>query len=256
MPTGPVYNANQQNYFARSHKPHGLPPPDELAQRIEEAKTSSKLLLQVVQSTPPGDLQGNELIKEFVQRCQSASTSVQGYIHSTSPPPDEDTLLTLIETNDQLSTALSRHQRALLQAVRVIGANSISPTPPGGGGGGSLFEAPPPNSVSPLSSRTPPFSSPYAPPPGPPPGRQQQSQNPFDDYNMTELQERSQQQAPPPLHPYDYGLPPATTRANPYQAPSYDGSGYATRRMDNGPVSPLDAPSLEENNRKQVQYRF
>ncbi|MCJ1347754.1 hypothetical protein MMC31_005983, partial [Peltigera leucophlebia] len=121
VPMGPVYNANQQNYFARSHKPHGLPPPDELAQRIEEAKTSSKLLLQVVQSTPPGELQGNELIKEFVQRCQSASTSVQGYIHSTSPPPDEDTLLTLIETNDQLSTALSRHQRALLQAVRVTG---------------------------------------------------------------------------------------------------------------------------------------
>lgn len=259
MLTGPVYNVNQQNYFARSHKVHGLPPPGELAQRIEEAKTSSKLLLQVVQSTPPGELQGNELIKEFVQRCQSASTSVQGYIHSTSPPPDEDTLLTLIETNDQLSTALSRHQRALLQAVRATGANSISSTPPrgGGGGGGTLFDAPPPNTVSPPSSRTPPFSSPYAAPPGPPPGRQLQSQNPFNDYNTTELQERSQQQAPLALQPYDYGLPPETTRANAYQAHSSGGSGYSTQRMDNGLVSPLDAPSsLEENNRKQVQYRF
>lgn len=257
VPLGPVYNANQQNYFARSHKPHGLPPPDELAQRIEEAKTSSKLLLQVVQSTPPAELQGNELIKEFVQRCQSASTSVQGYIHSTSPPPDEDTLLTLIETNDQISTALSRYQRALLQAVRVTGANSTSPSP-GGGGAGSPFEAPPPNSVSPPSSRTPPFSSSYAPPPGPPPGKRLRSHNPFDGHNTTELQERSQQQAPPlPLQPFDYGLPPATTRATPYQAPYSGGSGYANRRIDNGPVSPLDAPpSLEENNRKQVQYRF
>lgn len=254
VPMGPVYNPNQQNYFARSHKPHGLPPPDELAQRIEEAKTSSKLLLQVVQSTPPGELQGNELIKEFVQRCQSASTSVQGYIHSTSPPPDEDTLLTLIETNDQLSTALSRHQRALLQAVRVTGANSTSP-PPGGGGG--IFEAPPSKSVSPPSSRAQLFSSPYAPPPGPPPGRQQQSQNPFDDHNSTELQERNQPQARMLLEPYDYGLPPATTGTNAYQTPSSGSSAYATRRMDNGPVSPLDAPSsLEENNRKQVQYRF
>lgn len=212
-----------------------------------------------MQSTPPGELQGNELIKEFVQRCQSASTSVQGYIHSTSPPPDEDTLLTLIETNDQLSTALSRHQRALLQAVRATGANSISSTHPrgGGGGGGTLFDAPPPNTVSPPSSRTPPFSSPYAAPPGPPPGRQLQSQNPFNDYNTTELQERSQQQAPLALQPYDYGLPPETTRANAYQAHSSGGSGYSTQRMDNGLVSPLDAPSsLEENNRKQVQYRF
>lgn len=257
MPAGPVYNANQQNYFARSHKVQGLPPPDELAQRIEEAKTSSKLLLQVVQSTPPGELQGNELIKEFVQRCQSASTSVQGYIHSTSPPPDEDTLLTLIETNDQLSTALSRHQRALLQAVRVTGANSISPTPPSGGGSGALFDPPAPNAFSPPSRRTPPFSSPYAAPPGPPPGRQLQSQNPFDDYNTTELQERSQQQAPLALHPYDYGLPLDTTRSKAYQAPSSGDSGYPTQHTGDGLVSPLDAPtSLEENNRKQVQYRF
>lgn len=254
VPMGPVYNANQQNYFARSHKPHGLPPPDELAQRIEEAKTSSKLLLQLVQSTPAGELQGNELIKEFVQRCQSASTSVQGYIHSTSPPPDEDTLLTLIETHDQLSTALSRHQRALLQAVRATGANSTSPHP---GGGGSRFDAPLPNSASPPSTLTPPFSSPYAPPPGPPPGRKPQSQNPFDDHNATELLERTQQQAPLQPQHYEYGLPPATTSANAYQAPSSGGSGYATRRMDNGPVSPLDAPSsLEANNRTQVQYRF
>lgn len=211
-----------------------------------------------MQSTPPGELQGHELIKEFVQRCQSASTSVQGYIHSTTPPPDEDTLLTLIETNDQLSTALSRHQRALLQAVRTTSANSTYSTPGGGGGGGgTLFDAPPPSTVSPPSGRNPPFSSPYAAPPGPPPRRQLQSQNPFNDYNTTELHERSQQQAPLALQPYDYGPSLENTRANAYQAHPSGGSGYSTQRMDNGLVSPLDPPSSqEENNRKQVHYRF
>ena len=123
----PPYNPNQQNYFARNHHRHrGLPPPDELAARIEEAKTSAKLLLQVVQSTPASEILNNDLIKEFAERCQSASRSVQGYINSDNPAPDEDTLLTLIETNDQLSVAMSKHQRAILQARRAV---SSSPTP-------------------------------------------------------------------------------------------------------------------------------
>ena len=75
-----------------------------------------------MQTTPPAEVLGNELIKEFVERCQSASRSMQTYIHSDAPAPDEDTLLTLIETNDQLATAMSRHQRALLQARRLTGA--------------------------------------------------------------------------------------------------------------------------------------
>ena len=117
---------NQQNYFARNHRPRGLPPPLELAQRVEEARTSAKLLSQVVQSTPPNEVLGNELIKEFVERCQSATRSMQDYIHSDNPAPDEDTLLTLIETNDQLATAISKHQRALLQARRATGASPLS----------------------------------------------------------------------------------------------------------------------------------
>lgn len=129
----PPFDPNQQqNYFARNHRPRGLPPPHELVQRIEEAKTSAKLLSQVVQSTPPREILGNELIKEFVERCQSASRSIQGYIHSEDPAPDDDTLLTLIETNDQLSQAMSRHQHALLQARRVVGAASLTPSPPAG----------------------------------------------------------------------------------------------------------------------------
>lgn len=105
----------------------GLPPPVELAGRIEEARTSAKLLLQLVQSTPANELIGNELVKEFAERCTAAQRSVQGYIACDNPAPDDDTMLTLIETNEQLSLAASKHQRAVLQARRLQGP---SPSPP------------------------------------------------------------------------------------------------------------------------------
>ncbi|KAI9791402.1 MAG: hypothetical protein M1816_003970 [Peltula sp. TS41687] len=125
----------EQNYFARHHRTKGLPAPHELAQRIEEAKTSAKLLLQVLQSTPPGEVLNNDLMKEFSERCQSASRSLQGYINATDPAPDDDTLLTLIETNDQLSMAISKYQRAVLQARKTISsvaaaAATVTPSPP------------------------------------------------------------------------------------------------------------------------------
>ncbi|OJJ45646.1 hypothetical protein ASPZODRAFT_133507 [Penicilliopsis zonata CBS 506.65] len=94
----------------------GLPPADELAARISEAQTSAKLLIQLVQSTPVAELQGNELTREFCDRCRAAVRSVQGYIDATDPPPDEDTLFTLIQTNDELSVALSKYQHAVLKA--------------------------------------------------------------------------------------------------------------------------------------------
>ncbi|KAH0547842.1 hypothetical protein FGG08_000100 [Glutinoglossum americanum] len=127
-PFDPRYQAQQQNYFARNHKQRGLPPPPELAGRIEEAKTSAKLLSQVVQSTLPSEVLGNELIKEFADRCLSASRSIQGYINAEDPAPDDDTLLTLIETNDQLSLAMSKHQRAVLQARKAL-ASQANPSP-------------------------------------------------------------------------------------------------------------------------------
>lgn len=261
-PNAPAFNANQQNYFARSHKPHGLPPPDELAQRIEEAKTSSKLLLQVVQSTPPAELIGNELIKEFVERCQSASRSVQGYIHADNPPPDEDTLLTLIETNDQLSTAISRHQRALLQARRVTGAASSSPSPPIGSGG--IAEAP---GSQPIPT---PIAASFSPPPGPPPRRSTQSPSydPFDDRHEAEQHQMDIMHAP--LEPQNYGLPPRSMSNDHYSQPGLyqseyqyqSPSSYADRQHasmndttmrgayeSHDPVSPEEA-------RKPVMYRF
>ena len=157
----PAYNPNQQqqqqNYFSRSHRPKGLPPPHELSQRVEEARTSGQLLIQVLQSTSPNEILGNELIKEFAERCQSASRSIQGYINSEDPPPDHDTHNTLNETYDQLSLALSKHQRALLQARRT---NSSSTSPP------RLSSAPPGTDFRRADPTQPP-----------------QQQNPFNDTN-------------------------------------------------------------------------
>ncbi|KAF1995304.1 hypothetical protein P154DRAFT_548568 [Amniculicola lignicola CBS 123094] len=120
-----------QNFSgSRSHSTsRSLPTPVELAGRIEEARTSAKLLLQLVQSTPPQELLGNELVKEFSERYISAQRSMQGYINCDSPPPDDDTMLTLIETNEQLSLAASKHQRAVLQARRLQGPTP-TPSPP------------------------------------------------------------------------------------------------------------------------------
>ena len=84
--------------------------------------------MQTIQSTPNSELLGNDLIKEFADRASSANRSIQGYINADNPPPDEDTMLTLIETNEQLSIAMSKHQRAILQARKAIGATP-SPQP-------------------------------------------------------------------------------------------------------------------------------
>ncbi|KAH9870030.1 hypothetical protein J1614_006952 [Plenodomus biglobosus] len=130
----PGWSNSQQihgGFSSGSSRSKGLPPPQELAGRIEEARTSAKLLLQLVQSTPANELLGNELVKEFAERCTTAQRSVHGYIACDDPAPDDDTMLTLIETNEQLSLAASKHQRAILQARRLMGA---SPSPPVHGG--------------------------------------------------------------------------------------------------------------------------
>ncbi|KAL8684389.1 MAG: hypothetical protein Q9224_006385 [Gallowayella concinna] len=239
---------NDQNYFARNHRPRGLPPPHELAQRIEEARTSSKLLLQVVQSTPANEVLTNELIKEFVERCQSASRSIQSYINSEDPPPDENTLLTLIETNDGISTALSRYQRAMLQARRLT---TVNPSPGIGGlqRNGTLHQEMPVNSPAPLNNS--PYIPPSAPsmtngsfsaPVGPPPHQQQNYQEPrtypstHSSYPQPHAQQQNDRDANPfddPRHetvpsqtPADYGLPPSippTENTSTYQS---SGSAY------------------------------
>lgn len=184
-----------------SRHPRQLPQPDELAARIEEAKTTARLLIQTVQSTPQSELLGNELVKEFSERARSAHKSVQNYMNCENPAPDEDTMLTLIETNDQLNTAMSKHQRAVLQARKAAGVAGATPPAAQGQEANSYMQshipgqnvyqnvypqqAPPRqstmSSVSPIDNNetfTPPpgppprqttNSSGFAPPPGPPP---------------------------------------------------------------------------------------
>jgi hypothetical protein len=151
----------------------GLPPPVELAGRIEEARTSAKLLLQLVQSTPANELLGNDLVKEFAERCTTAQRSVQRYIACDNPTPDDDTMLTLIETNEQLSLAASKHQRAILQARRLVGASPSPPVPannlPASAPPSSLAQPmpplPPPSDALPAPSLSAPAADPFAPPP-------------------------------------------------------------------------------------------
>ncbi|GAW15438.1 hypothetical protein ANO14919_048470 [Xylariales sp. No.14919] len=119
MMTAPV-DRHSQNYFARDHRTRRLPDPVELAGRLEEARTSAKLLQQVVTNTPPGEILDNDLIKEFADRCQSASRSIQGYMTSEDPAPDNETMESLIDTNEQLQTALNLHQRAVLNARKHV----------------------------------------------------------------------------------------------------------------------------------------
>lgn len=163
-------------YMQSSAQPAStLPPPDELAARVTEAKTSAKLLLQFVQSTPPTEFNGNELIKEFCTRCQTASRAIQNYIHSTNPAPDENTLQTLIETNDELSVALSKYQHAFLSARKATGnSGSQSPTPSNGAADTGTNR---PLPVAPVPQRQGQSASPSVfSPPSPPPRQQQQQQ--------------------------------------------------------------------------------
>ncbi|KAK1958828.1 GAT domain-containing protein [Colletotrichum sublineola] len=213
LPTGPEprtmnappFNTHSQNYFARSHTNRTLPDPIELASRLEEARTSAKLLSQVVVNTPPQEVIDNDLIKEFSDRCQSASRSIQMYMVAENPSPDNDTMEHLIDTNEQLQSALNQHQRAVLGARKQlgIGSRSDNASPASPQTGEHQHPTRPLDwhqAQSSSSSSTPAPSLPtrpaegngkgkasesFAPPPGPPPSVQQQypaeDQDPFRD---------------------------------------------------------------------------
>lgn len=124
------------DYFARSHTSRSLPSQAELAARIQEADGSARLLLQMVDSTPGGQFASNELLIEFANRCQRASNSLQLYMQSTDPVPDDDTMFTLIETNDKISLAISKYQRAALSARKEAGSRDPFQT-------GAIAQSPP-----------------------------------------------------------------------------------------------------------------
>lgn len=127
-PQQPVYNPHSQNYFARSHSNKRMPDPVELSSRLEEARTSAKLLEQVVMNTTPTEMLSSDLIKEFADRCQSASRSIQGYMTSENPAPDNETMEHLIDTNELLQTALNQHKRAVLNSRKHLGLGQRTST--------------------------------------------------------------------------------------------------------------------------------
>ena len=79
-----------------------------------------------------------------------------------NPAPDNDTMETLIETNDQLAKALSQHQRAILQARKVTGQGPdegrVSPSVSANGSFAATPTAPPEQSKPPVPARKAVFS--------------------------------------------------------------------------------------------------
>jgi hypothetical protein len=246
----------QENY-QRSHREHGLPPPAELAARIEEAKTSAKLLQQLVQSTPPSELQDNDLIKEFSERCQTAQRSVQGYINSTNPSPDDDTMQTLIETSEQLSLAASKHQRAVLQARRAVA--SVSPpaqtayAPPMGPsmGQNTGYSSP----TSPPSSTYIPTIAPqleaYSPPPVPPPSMRANLERRQSEYDIPPSLQPGGTPSPPAVAPPSMRAPqiPAPAASVPLELPAPQYDNPFSDRHESQPQPSASAYAINENPR-------
>ena len=203
-------NYNGQ-YQANPHRrQHGLPPPDELVSRIEEAKTTARLLLQTIQSTPSSEVLSNDLIKEFADRAKSAQRSIQGYMNSENPRPDEDTMLTLIETSDQLNIAMSKHQRALLQARKSTGSGTTSPQPqtdPSQPPQTQYSQPQPQRAYSGYNAGTPQQGSEntYGPPPGPPPNARGAVRSQDYGYNSSTVDE-NRQFAPQTTQTAHYGV--------------------------------------------------
>lgn len=204
MMSAQPFDQGSQNYFARAHNNNRLPAPAELANRLEEARTSAKLLQQLVANTPSTEVMNNDLVKEFADRCLSASRSIQGYMAAENPGPDNETMETLIDVNEELQQALNSQKRAVLSARKELGigdrSQNPSPSPqpetngssapatsaPGGaytGSGGAYTGAGGafPSSVPAIPRKPPPGKGKerqepaslenVAPPPGPPPGR-------------------------------------------------------------------------------------
>lgn len=113
----PRHQSGHQSYYEGHHQ--GLPSMLELTARISEARTSASLLEQVLQSTPPAEVSTNELVREFADRCRTATRSIVNYIQATE---DEDTMTTLIETNDLLGLALERYTALVTAASTPMAA--------------------------------------------------------------------------------------------------------------------------------------
>lgn len=256
-----------------------LPPPDELVSRIEEAKTTARLLVQTVQSTPQSELLANDLVREFGERAKTAQKSIQGFLNAQDPAPDPDTMLTLIETNDQLNIAMSKHQRSILQARKSTGLatpspqNEISTNPlsaPQHSLGQNVYNAPMPSNQGPYSVSPPrqqqqqqqQIPSPvspmrreehFSPPPGPPPGahgavRTQPTHAPASSFDYTSAY--AAPSGPPPSSGYTAPSgPPPTEEYNapPGPPPVPDRARPLSQGFSEPPVVSTTAYGVSEN---------
>lgn len=253
---------NSERVFQRNQ----LPPAHELASRIEEAKNTAKILLQLIQQSPAEDLVSNELVREFNERCQAAQKSMQVYINCDSPPPDDDTMLTLIETNEQLSLASSRYQRAILTARRQLGrttSGNTSPeamndgygaftSPPAAGQAESLFRPASHEQANGGSPVSPIFqhgningssNDMYQSPPGPPLQQARHNHAPSTSSSLYDPPQQTQETSNPFLDPVEHNdnppplamapPPPRKPGAESYPAPA--ANSHATQRPGVGP---------------------
>lgn len=229
----------QPSAFPRHPPAHQrqMPPPDELAARVAEARTSGNLLIQLAQTTPSAEVPSNELMREFSERCSAAARSIQTYMAVENPPPDEDTLLTLIETNEHLSVALSKYQRAVLNARKAAGITAADGTSNGIGNviGTGTANSSSPSPVEEARQHQPPPSA-YrewsVPLPGPPPGSAAAA--------ATTAESLSSPSTPPPQN---------LSAANRYQYNPNEfrvENPFADRSEDPHVVSPIEARSTRE----------
>lgn len=116
-------------------------------------------------------------------------------MNAENPTPDNDTMLTLIDTNDQLSVAISKHQRAVLQARKVLGittpgeGTTPSASLDAGMGRAPHMRPPATSNMPPLpppSRRPAPTASPYAEQPSNLNKSLPPSENPFQDSSEVE----------------------------------------------------------------------
>ncbi|KIW43805.1 uncharacterized protein PV06_04870 [Exophiala oligosperma] len=284
-PPPPAGQYQYQQHGNRYGRENLLPPPEELAARIEEAKTTARLLVQTVQSTPQSELLANDLVTEFGGRARNAQKSIQNIMNCQNPAPDPDTMLTLIETNDQLNIAMSKYQRAMLQARKSSGLATPSPhaeTPPPQNfaampqhslgqnvySSGPLHDnrpyptSPPrrqnsiPSPVSPPREETP---EQFEPPPGPPPGARgavraqpQATEHDYADaYSAPEQAPPIPQRMRPQSQSYAYGVPenPFTDDADEQPGAQKQSSGGLIDFSEDSPSTlPQQAPGNQFSN--------
>lgn len=67
-------------------------------------------------------IESDEMISQMAERTRRASRSFQGYIDSTNPRPDNDTMQTLINTYQAVNVALIKYWQAVLNARKSLPA--------------------------------------------------------------------------------------------------------------------------------------